>query len=241
MRTAPWNLLALSFLLIAIGSPRSASTPAPPNYIFEAGDDGYACFLIPAIVAALDQSVLAFAEGRKNGCSDTGAIDLVLKRSMNNGRTWSALRVVQSDGKNTTANPAPVVDASTGAIFLLSTWNLGSDREPDIINQTSADTRRVFVMSSTDHGVIWSDPEEITDAVKLEDWTWYATGPGSGIQLTRGAYAGRLMVACDHIEADTKHYYSHVIYSDDHGATWRLGGSRVARGNFTPRRSQNRA
>ena len=33
------------------------------------------------------------------------------------------------------------------------------------------------------------------------------------------------MIPCDHIEAATRHYYSHVIYSDDHGATWQLGGS----------------
>jgi len=45
------------------------------------------------------------------------------------------------------------------------------------------------------------------------------------MQIQRGEFAGRLMVACDHIEADTKHYYSHVIYSDDHGQTWQIGGT----------------
>lgn len=30
---------------------------------------------------------------------------------------------------------------------------------------------------------------------------------------------------CDHIEAGTKHYYSHIIYSDDHGKNWQPGGS----------------
>jgi sialidase-1 len=34
-----------------------------------------------------------------------------------------------------------------------------------------------------------------------------------------------LLIACDHIEADTKRYYSHVVFSDDHGKTWKLGGS----------------
>ena len=32
------------------------------------------------------------------------------------------------------------------------------------------------------------------------------------------------MIACDHIESASKQYYSHVIFSDDHGATWHLGG-----------------
>jgi sialidase-1 len=61
--------------------------------------------------------------------------------------------------------------------------------------------------------------------VKNDSWTWYATGPGGGIQVEHGPYEGRLLIPCDHIEALTKHYYSHVIYSDDHGMTWQLGGS----------------
>ena len=62
-------------------------------------------------------------------------------------------------------------------------------------------------------------------STKRPDWTWYATGPGVGIQLVNGPHKGRLLAACDHAEAGTKLYGSHAIYSDDHGATWKLGGS----------------
>ena len=213
-------LLLLTLLSVGLGM----HAPKTPNYIFLAGSEGYACFRIPAIVTTPDGAVLAFAEGRKNGCSDTGDIDLVMKRSTDGGRTWGALRLVWSDAENTQGNPAPVVDRKTGTVFLLSTWNLGTDYEPQIINRTSKDTRRVFVLSSKNNGITWTQPKEITSSVKLPDWTWYATGPGSGIQITRGEHAGRLMVACDHIEAETKNYYSHVIFSDDHGQTWQLGG-----------------
>ena len=34
-----------------------------------------------------------------------------------------------------------------------------------------------------------------------------------------------MVIPCDHIEASTERYYSHIIYSDDHGASWKLGGS----------------
>jgi len=195
-----------------------------PDYIFVSGDEGYQCFRIPATIVAPNGDVLAFAEGRTNSCSDAGEIDLVFKRSTDHGRTWSPLQVLWHKEGHTVGNPAPVVDRETGAIFLLATHNLATDREQDIIDQTSMDTRRVFVLSSMDHGHSWSQPKEITSSVKKENWTWYATGPGSGTQLTRGIHAGRLMVACDHIESSTKHYYSHVIYSDDHGETWNLGG-----------------
>jgi sialidase-1 len=108
---------------------------------------------------------------------------------------------------------------------LLLTWNRGDDSEPQIIAQSSKDTRRVFVTRSTDDGLTWSTPAEITAAVKPPHWTWYATGPGAGIQIERGPHRGRLVIPCDHIEAGTGHYYSHVIYSDDGGSTWKLGGS----------------
>ena len=80
-------------------------------------------------------------------------------------------------------------------------------------------------MKSVNEGTSWDLPKEITAEVKLPNWTWYATGPGSGIQILGGKYKDRLVIASDHIEAVTKKYYSHTIYSDDHGATWELGGS----------------
>ena len=195
------------------------------NYIFEGGNEGYKCFRIPAVVTTKKGALLAFAEGRKNGCSDTGSIDLVMKRSTDGGKTWGKLEVLWHDEGNTCGNPSPVVDRTTGDIFLLSTWNLGEDHESEIIAQKSKDTRRVFVIKSENEGKSWSAPKEITSDVKLPNWTWYATGPGSGIQILGGKYKDRLVIASDHIEAVTKKYYSHTIYSDNHGSTWKLGGS----------------
>jgi sialidase-1 len=195
------------------------------NNLYKSGEEGYKCFRIPALVLTSKGTLLAFAEGRKNNCGDAGDIDLVVKRSQDGGKSWSALRVVWDDSANTCGNPAPVVDKKTGHIILLSTWNLGTDHEKDIINQTSKDSRRIFVLRSEDDGLNWSTAVDITKDVKLPDWTWYATGPGNGIQIKKGKYKNRLVVACDHIEAASKKYYSHAIYSDDHGRSWKLGGT----------------
>ena len=202
-----------------VTSPRSNL-----DFIFESGKDGYTCFRIPSMIQTEKGALLAFAEGRKGGCSDTGNIDLVLKRSKDGGKTWSKLEVIWNDGENTCGNPAPVVDRVTGELFLLSTWNLGSDHEREIINGESEDTRRVFVLSSKNEGKSWSKPREITNSVKKENWTWYATGPVSGIQLEKSQYKGRLVISCDYVEAGTKRGGSHVIFSDDHGKTWEMGG-----------------
>ena len=195
------------------------------NYLFESGTNGYNTFRIPALIRTTRGTLLAFAEGRKNSSSDTGDIDLVFKRSEDNGKTWSELSVIWDDGDNVCGNPAPVVDRLTGNIYLLSTWNLGEDHEPDIIKGTSRDTRRVFVLMSSDDGKTWSGAREITGTTKQGNWTWYATGPCHGIQIVNGKYKDRLVIPCDHIESGTNKYFSHIIYSDDHGKTRKLGGT----------------
>ena len=215
-------VIGLGLLLCNMGI---GQTQKQLNYLFESGTDGYECFRIPAIVTSTRGTVLAFAEGRKKGCSDTGDIDLVMKYSEDHGESWSKLIVIWDDGENVCGNPAPVLDEATGNIYLLSTWNLGVDHEQEIIQGKSRDTRRVFVMSSEDDGQNWSEAREITASVKQENWTWYATGPCHGIQLKQGPHKGRLLIPCDHIEAATKKYFSHSIYSDDHGRSWELGGS----------------
>ncbi len=219
------SILLLTVLIGCKTSSVNTVAVKSPGYLFESGKDGYKTFRIPAIVTSAKGTVLAFAEGRKNGSSDTGDIDLVVKRSEDKGKTWSTLSVIWDDGDNVCGNPAPVIDKSTGVIYLLSTWNLGTDHEPEIIKQTSKDSRRVFVLSSANDGKTWTAAKEITSSVKLKDWTWYATGPCHGIQIEKGPNAGRLVIPCDHIEAVSNKYFSHTIHSDDHGKTWALGGT----------------
>lgn len=201
--------------------------PPPPTgeFLFVSGQDGYHTYRIPALATTAKGTVLAACEGRKHSWGDSGDIDLVLKRSTDHGKTWSPMQVVWDDAGNTCGNPCLVADRQTGTVWLLSCWNRGDDHEGSIIAQKSKDTRRVFALRSDDDGLTWSKPEEITVAVKQKEWTWYATGPGSGLQIEHGPYQGRLVVPCDHIEAGTRKYYSHVFYSDDHGKSWKLGGT----------------
>ncbi len=188
--------------------------------LFRAGQDGYHTYRIPALVVTKQGTLLAFCEGRRSAGGDSGDIDLLLKRSRDGGRTWSAAQVVADFGEDTVGNPAPVVDQKTGDIVLLMTRNPGKVTERQIVDGTSAGTRTVWLSRSIDQGLTWTPPTEITASVKKPDWTWYATGPGNGIQLRDG----RMVVACDHIVAGSKAMHSHVIISDDGGRTWSIGG-----------------
>jgi sialidase-1 len=157
-------------------------------------------------------------------------LDLVLKRSTDGGKTWGKLELIYEEGgaeKVTIGNPCPVVDQTTGAIWL----------------PFNRDNDRVLVTSSSDDGKTWTRPRDITADTKDKGWNWYATGPGNGIQLKRGKHKGRLVIPCDHrvvsrqaeagqldkAKADKGAWNhsgrSHVIFSDDHGQTWQLGGS----------------
>jgi sialidase-1 len=227
MKAGGWMLcICLDVVAAQAATNSSAVAPEPAREtpVYVSGQNGYHTYRIPALVVSRTGTLLAFCEGRKNGRSDTGDIDLVLKRSTDRGQTWTPQSVVWDDAGNTCGNPSPVVDRETGTIWLLMTWNRGDDREREIIERKSKDTRRVYVTSSKDDGLTWAAPKEITKDVKARNSTWYATGPGAGIQLERGKFRGRLVIPCDHIEAETERYYSHVIYSDDHGLSWTLGG-----------------
>lgn len=209
-------VLVPGLLLVPVvtSAPADEVTQSP---VWVSGQDGYHTYRIPALIVSPRGTLLAFCEGRKTSASDTGTIHLLIKRSRDGGKTWEKQQILWEDGDNTCGNPCPVVDRATGTIWLLLTHNIGSDNETRIVSRTGKGTRTVWVTKSTDDGVTWSKPVEITRDVKADDWTWYATGPGVGIQTK----SGRLVIPCDHKVAGSKALGSHVIYSDDQGKTWK--------------------
>jgi sialidase-1 len=190
--------------------------------LFASGENGYHTYRIPSLLTTTNGAILAFCEGRKHSGSDTGDIDVVIRRSTDNGRTWDDMRIIADAGEEVFDNPCPVQDRDTGTIWLPLCWNLADGGEGKIVRGEAE--RNIWMMSSDDDGLTWTEPVEITDGVKKPDWTWYATGPGHGIQLS----SGRMVIPCDFGRGmpDENHEYfgSHIIYSDDHGRTWQIGG-----------------
>ncbi|MEV6111458.1 sialidase family protein [Streptomyces sp. NPDC052109] len=225
----------------ALGSPgravRAHAAPASARAYpgcassvpYVSGRGGYATYRIPAVVKTRHGTVLAFAEGRRDGAGDTGDIDVVLRRSTDGGCTWGPLTVVAAGDGDTRGNPAPVVDPRTDAVVLVTCANSGKVTE-DQVRRGEGD-RRVFVQRSWDDGRHFSSPADITAEVKRPGWRWYATGPGHAVALARGPYAGRLLVPADHSVAPpagssgpgSRYEGGHALYSDDGGRTWRLG------------------
>ncbi len=185
--------------------------------LYKGGDGGYFCYRIPTLVRTPAGTVLAIAEGRVDSCHDDGDIDLVLRRSTDDGATWSGISVVSSGNGRTHGNPAPVVDAATGRVVLLSTHNppqcrTGCQRDP-------------HVQWSEDDGRTWTPPQPLPDLRRPEWDVWYGTGPMHGIQLRHGRHAGRLVVGANWQSArsEPRQFGIHLVYSDDGGLTWSIG------------------
>ena len=193
--------------------------------LFNWGDAALVVVRIPTLIAAPNGDILAMAEGRW-ATMDFTSYALAMRRSTDGGLTWSPVSTIYSvppRGSTYINMGSPVVDQLTGDLFLLFTRNASE----------------VLVTKSSDNGYSWTTPQNITSSVKVagaelpqghtygpEAWGWYAIGPGHGIQLAHAPAAGRLLVAADHrlSPALAAPSYSHVVYSDDHGATWQLGG-----------------
>ncbi len=210
---------ALSILCLSLLGITHAQEPTS---VFISGEDAYASYRIPALVKSKEGTLLAFAEGRVNSAADHGDIDLVLKRSVDKGKTWQDIILVRDDGKNTCGNPAPVVLPS-GRILLISCGSSGSEHD----NMHKGVSREVYVQHSDDDGKTWSTATNITSQARDKDWGWFATGPCNAIVIEKGDYKGRIIIPTNHsLKADGKvKYEGSCFYSDDEGKTWQRGAA----------------
>lgn len=214
------TLTAFCFVQVACSQKREA-------VVYRSGEDGYKSYRIPAIIRLPGNDLLAFAEGRVEGAADFGHVNIVMKRSKDNGKTWSALQVVAENGTLQAGNAAPVVDLTDpkypkGRIFLF--YNTGDVPESEL--RQGKGSREVWYKTSADDGESWSEPVNITSQVKEQDWRSYANTPGHAMQFAWGKYKGRIYVAANHSKGgpqpDFKDYKAHGYYSDDHGNTFHL-------------------
>ena len=218
--------------IVGLGSWAASGGPYCETLdLFKSGDGGYYQFHTPGVLVTTKGTVLAWADARKNTNvphPDWGAIDIVLRRSTDDGKTWSAPRKVADVPGVKTKNPVSLrlKEVNTNDVTY-SNPVLIADRDGTVHMVFCLEYMRCFYQCSADDGLTWSTPAEISGALEKfrpnYDWKVMATGPNHSIQLRHG----RLIVPVwlSTAKGSNAHHPSvaATIYSDDHGKTWQAG------------------
>lgn len=205
-------LLLLAAVTVAVARGGSNVEVFPAN--LTVGDRTYYCVKIPALVTTAGGVVLASGEGRVGNCGDVATTDLIYRRSFDGGMTWTDTAVLFSNSSdaesNVVGNAAPVLDATTGRLFVFFNRN----------------NRETWLTFSDDDGATFSAPRAMPD-LQAEDWVWVGLGPPAGVQLQSGrllvpGYHGKVPMS-DQSSLGSAFTHGHTLVSDDHGASWRIG------------------
>jgi sialidase-1 len=195
--------------------------------LFTTGDGGFKLFHIPGIAVTAQGTVLAWCEARKKG-GDWDQIEILLRRSTDEGKTWSeaksiahvpgpkvknpfSLAVKGVDPNDVTYNNPVLIPGRNGTVHMLF----------------CLEYQRCFYQRSTDDGQTWSEPIEVTGAFEgfksAYPWKVLATGPDHGIQLKSGRLIAPVWLSTGAGGNAHRPSVTATIYSDDAGETWHAG------------------
>ena len=223
-----------TFLLLALLSCVTVQAAEPlltKQDLFVSGEDpAYNVYHIPGVVVTAKGTVLAWCEARKrpSGVSDWDDIRILLRRSTDDGKTWSAPKSIADVPGPKTKNPSALQMKNVDPNDV--TYNnpvLIADKNGAVYMLFCLEYMRAFYQRSDDDGVSWSTPIEITSAFdgfkKSYDWKVLATGPNHSIQLKTGRLVVPVWLSTGTGSNGHHPSVTATIYSDDSGKSWHAG------------------
>ena len=181
--------------------------------------EGIACYRIPSIVTAPNGDLITAIDERIPSCADlrdNKNINIITKRSADNGQTWTSIeRVVDYPLGQSASDPSMIVDRITNTIFMFFNY-MDLDRDPQVYY--------LKYIKSVDNGKSWSNPVDITSQISKPEWhkDFKFITSGRGIQTRKGTLLHTL-VNLDH--------GLHLFKSDDHGKSWNVIDTPLIPGN----------
>ena len=206
-----------------------------------AGQDGADTYRIPGLVTTNKGTLVAVYDIRYNNSKDLQEdIDIGMSRSTDGGRTWEPMKVIMDMGEygglpqnlNGIGDPCILYDHTTGTLWVAALWMSGS--APDKMlwwvsqpGMTPQETGQFMLVKSTDDGVTWSDPINITPQIKDPSWQLLLQGPGRGIALEDGTLVFPAQFKADigtkALDGGQFTCHSTIVFSRDGGETWQIG------------------
>ena len=175
-----------------------------PMLIEKANAEKYGLCRIPGLVMTDKNTLLGYYECRSD-YSDWAQIDLKVIRSRDLGESFEEALLIEGNG-DTLNNPVMIVNGDSIHLLFLCNYH------------------RLYHSVSTDDGITFSEPKDITSVLESDvPYTVAAVGPGHGI-----VHEGRMIVPLwfGYNPDDPKaHHPSSVrtLYSEDNGKAWQLG------------------
>ncbi len=240
-RYAPLNAVIDGFVSgMTIGSIAITPEPQGPpgrltlglvpmiSDVVKSGDLGIHTFRIPGIVTDRNGTLHAVYDHRYDSSADLpGNIDVGYSRSEDGGVTWSPSRVildfdatVVGSSGNGVGDPSILYDPVTDTLWTAALWSQGNraynGSGPGL---TPAETAQYVLTKSSDGGITWSAPINITSQVKDPAWRLLFCAPGHGIALRNGTlvFPSQMRRESDGLVRKC------FIFSNDHGETWQFG------------------
>lgn len=188
-------------------------------------------YRIPGLATTNKGTLIGVYDNRyKQGADLQGDIDVGMSRSTDGGNTWEPMKPIMDMGEfggrpqdeNGIGDPSILVDRSNNTIWVAGVWAHGHPGKRNWFASKQGikpkTTSQFVLVKSEDDGVTWSNPINITPQIKDKDWFLLLQGPGKGITLNDGT-----LVFPAQFKDENEMPHSTIIYSKDHGQTWKIG------------------
>jgi sialidase-1 len=185
---------------------------------FTSSKKAHRWYRVPSVVSTGGGRVIAFAERRDRPTGDEGNFDIVMRVSTDRGCHWGSLRVVSNNGSRRVSNPVPVFDQGAGQVLLFTTV-LGYNAKTGGYITTLHEQRM-----NPDGSAVTALSAGLVSPEGMVGRAMGNCGPGHAVVLSHGSHAGRIIVPLSRRDS-TGTYILYAVYSDDHGASWRVGYS----------------
>ncbi len=213
----------------------------PATVLRRQGQDNCHTYRIPGLVTTSNGTLIAVYDNRYNNSKDLQEdIDIGMSRSTDGGQTWEPMKVIMDMGEwggrpqklNGIGDPCILFDHKTNTLWVAALWMSGGS-EKDMLWWASKpgmkpeETGQFMLVKSTDDGLTWSEPINITSQIKNPGWQLLLQGPGRGITMKDGTLVFPAQFKADigekALDGGQFTCHSTIVYSKDQGKTWRIG------------------